>query len=141
MDLLTGAVLAQGESKDGVYEWLGVCSFSSIPQAFFSHKIAPINWHFRLGHPAFPILKTILGQHKLNFGSNSQDVVCNAYRLNKSHKLPFSKFTLVSHHPLQLIYSDVWTSPLYSIDGFKYYVIFVDHFTKYIWLYALKKNI
>jgi hypothetical protein len=22
-------------------------------------------------------------------------------------------------------------------DGFKYYVIFVDHFTKYIWLYPL----
>jgi len=27
-----------------------------------------------------------------------------------------------------------------SYDGFKYYVIFVDHFTKYIWLYPLKQK-
>ena len=25
-----------------------------------------------------------------------------------------------------------------SFDGYKYYLIFVDHFTKYIWFYALR---
>ena len=42
--------------------------------------------------------------------------------------------------PLQIIFSDVWTSPIVSHDGYKYYVIFVDHFTKYIWLYPLKRK-
>ncbi|XP_010544446.1 PREDICTED: uncharacterized protein LOC104817067 [Tarenaya hassleriana] len=27
-----------------------------------------------------------------------------------------------------------------SVDGFKYYVIFVDHFTRYSWLYPLKRK-
>jgi transposase InsO family protein len=27
-----------------------------------------------------------------------------------------------------------------SLDGFKYYVIFIDHFTKYIWFYPLKRK-
>ena len=27
-----------------------------------------------------------------------------------------------------------------SVDDFKYYVIFVDHFTKYVWLYPLKRK-
>lgn len=30
--------------------------------------------------------------------------------------------------------------PIYSHDGFKYYIIFVDHYTKYIWLYHLKQK-
>ena len=34
----------------------------------------------------------------------------------------------------------MWTSPILSQDGFKYYIIFVDHFTKYIWLYPFKRK-
>ena len=30
--------------------------------------------------------------------------------------------------------------PIYSVDGFKYYIIFVHHFTKYIWFYPLKQK-
>ena len=39
--------------------------------------------------------------------------------------------------PLDVIFSDVWSSPISSSNGFNYYVIFVDHCTKYIWLYPL----
>jgi hypothetical protein len=37
------------------------------------------------------------------------------------------------------LYTDVWgPSPNKSIDGYSYYLIIVDHFTKYIWFYPLK---
>ena len=52
----------------------------------------------------------------------------------------FPTSTLVSSQPLETIFSDVWTSPIISHDGFKYYVIFIDHFTKYIWFYSLKQK-
>lgn len=55
------------------------------------------------------------------------------------YKLPFGMSSLCSTQPLQLIYSDVWGStqiPL--VDNFKYYIIFVDHFFKYIWLFPIK---
>jgi len=58
---------------------------------------------------------------------------------NKSHKLPFHISIISSSSPLEVIYSDVWgPSPFVSIDNFKYYVIFIDHFSKYVWLYPLK---
>jgi hypothetical protein len=135
-DLLTGKIRAKVKTNEGVYEWPCVVA----PHAFPSVKLAPINWHFRLGHPAFSVLNTILSKHHLNSHSISKDFVCNACQCNKSHKLPFSISSLVSHNPLELIFSDVWTSPLYSLDAFKYYVIFVDHFTKYIWFYPLRKK-
>jgi hypothetical protein len=135
-DLLTGEIRVKGKTNEGVYEWSCVVA----PHAFPSVKLAPINWHFRLGHPAFSILNTIFSKHHLNSHLISKDFVCNACQCNKSHKLPFSISSLVSHNPLELIFSDVWTSPLYSLDAFKYYVIFVDHFTKYIWFYPLRKK-
>jgi histone deacetylase 1/2 len=40
--------------------------------------------------------------------------------------------------PLELIFSDVWgPAPLFSSDGYRYFVIFVDVHTKYIWYYPL----
>ena len=69
-----------------------------------------------------------------------KDFSCTACLCNKSHKLPFSTSSLVSTHPLQIIFYDVWTSPIMSSTGFKYYVIFFDHFTKYIWFYPLKRK-
>ena len=40
----------------------------------------------------------------------------------------------------QNFFFDVWTSLVISYNDFKYYVIFVDHFTKYIWFYPLKQK-
>ena len=65
---------------------------------------------------------------------------CNSCIINKSHKLPFFDSTLTSNAPLDLIFTDVWSSPVLFNDNYKYYVIFVDHFTKYTWLYPLKQK-
>lgn len=34
----------------------------------------------------------------------------------------------------------MWTSTILSIDSFKYYIIFVDHYTRYTWFYPLKQK-
>jgi hypothetical protein len=50
--------------------------------------------------------------------------------------LPFHKHGLTSSASFDLIYTDVWgPSPQTSIQGYKYYVIFIDHFTKYVWFF------
>jgi histone deacetylase 1/2 len=39
---------------------------------------------------------------------------------------------------LDLIFSDVWgPAPIFSSDGFRYFVIFIDVNTKHIWYYPL----
>lgn len=38
----------------------------------------------------------------------------------------------------QVFLYNVWTSPFVSINGFKYYVVFIDDFSRYSWLYPLK---
>ena len=39
---------------------------------------------------------------------------------------------------LKLIFSDVWgPAPFFCLDGYHYFVIFVDAYIKYIWYYPL----
>ena len=34
----------------------------------------------------------------------------------------------------------MWCSPITSIDNFKYYLVLVDHYTKYTWIYPLRQK-
>ena len=65
---------------------------------------------------------------------------CTSCNINKSHKLPFAKLSITASSPLNIIVFDVWTSPISSSECFNYYVIFVDYYTKYIWLYPLRRK-
>ena len=47
------------------------------------------------------------------------------------HKFPFYNSLIKSNAPLEYIYSDVWGfSPEISVVGFKYILLFVDHYIK-----------
>jgi transposase InsO family protein len=50
---------------------------------------------------------------------------------------PFSNSNRVSSHLLDLIHTDVWTSPIPSVSGCKYYVVFIDDFSRFTWFYPL----
>ena len=62
---------------------------------------------------------------------------CNDCLLNKTHKLHFHESTIRSTQPLQYVFSDVWQSLVLSSQNYKYYLVLVDHFTRYTWLYPL----
>ena len=93
----------------------------------------------RLGHPALPTLNTLVSQFSLPISLSSQkQIPCSHFLINKSHKLPFFSNTIASTKPLEYVYTDVWMSLITSVDNFKYYVIFLDHYTRFTWLFPLK---
>lgn len=97
--------------------------------------------HRRLGHPNHRILNTILHQFSLPVSRSKTAPICNSCYSNKMHRLPFSENSLQSQGPLQIIYSDLWgPSPVLSIDNNRYYALFVDQFTKYMWLFTIKSK-
>ena len=55
------------------------------------------------------------------------------------HKYPLPESPIVSNSVLDIVHSDVWVPiPLSSILRFSYYVIFVDDYTRFTWLFLLK---
>ncbi|KAK1555207.1 hypothetical protein Q3G72_023368 [Acer saccharum] len=69
-DLRTGPILLKGTTKDGVYEWPTDKSTSSPVLAFSSTRTTSSNWHHRLGHPAYPVLKLIVSKFNLDLSSS-----------------------------------------------------------------------
>ncbi|PKU85121.1 Retrovirus-related Pol polyprotein from transposon TNT 1-94 [Dendrobium catenatum] len=95
-------------------------------------------WHARLGHPHFRLLSSMTALIPDLAGSHPSLDTCVSCNISKSHKLPFSHSSFECNKPFQLIHSDVWgPAPIASTNGFFYYVIFIDEFTKFSWLYLL----
>ena len=99
-------------------------------------------WHNRLSHPSLPIFRKFLSVLSISFPEgHACSFSCKSCNINKSHKLPIAKSKITSSSPLDVIFFDVWTSLVSSFYSFHYYVIFVDHYTKYIWLYPIRRKL
>jgi histone deacetylase 1/2 len=112
----------------------------SVPQAFWSPCISVTAdlWHRRLGHPTPHILNLLVSENKIVCTSRRSLTQCQACPLGKSSRLSLRPTGHKTYAPLDLIFSDVWgPAPMFSSDGFRYFVIFVDARTKYIWYYPL----
>ena len=58
--------------------------------------------------------------------------------VSKSHKLPFSASNSCTTSLFELVDMDVWgPAPIPSFKGFKYYLVVIDGFTRYTWLFPL----
>ena len=98
-------------------------------------------WHSRLDHPSLHIFHKFLSVLNISFHEDHLcSFSCNSCNINKSQELHFAKSCITYSFPLDVIFSDVWTSLVSFSDGFHYYVIFVDHYTEYIWLYQLRRK-
>ena len=103
--------------------------------------MSPTHWHARLGHPAAPIVRHVLHRHELPVVSNkSAETVCDACQQGKSHQLPFSESSRVVKHPLELVFSDVWGHTQMFVSDHNYYVSFIDAYSRFTWLYLIKRK-
>lgn len=100
-------------------------------------------WHFRLGHLNLNDMKRLMNQSKLNGLNkiNSGLSFCECCVLSKQTRQPFpvNKNTR-STRILELIHSDVcsMTNPAY--DGTKYFVAFVDDYSRASMVYCIERK-
>jgi hypothetical protein len=137
----TGLTLLAGKSEGGLYP-IHLNSFSVNKQhaltALLGVKTSAAVWHSRLGHTSPQVLSQLLHQFSLPVsGVKHLDGVCEPCQLGKSKQLPFQASTRISSCPLDLIHSDVWSCSTKSMNGCQYYVLFIDDFSRFTWLYPI----
>ncbi|KAK9063757.1 hypothetical protein SSX86_017629 [Deinandra increscens subsp. villosa] len=141
-DLRTGAHLLRGENVDDVY-FAASQALRNLPSIHTTTATQEslLSWHHKLGHPSIKVFKFLLQSLDIKFNKlSSFNFHCDACLINKSHKIPFGANSFKVTRPLELIYSDVWGPVTESNDGFTYYIIFVDYYSKYTWLYPMKRK-
>lgn len=84
-----------------------------------------------MGHPGQHVFQHLVSHNHISCKNQKVSTLCHACRLSKHVKLPFSLSTSITVYPFQLIHFDVWTSPMESVSGTKYYVIFLDDFSHF----------
>ncbi|GJT37972.1 ribonuclease H-like domain-containing protein [Tanacetum coccineum] len=101
---------------------------SPIPHAFL---VSQHTWHQRLGHPGSEVLRRLVSHNFISCNKEKPPVIYHACQLGKHVKLLFVSSDTVVTACFDIIHSDVWTSPIPSRSGFKYYVLFMDHYSQH----------
>ncbi|GJX22179.1 ribonuclease H-like domain-containing protein [Tanacetum coccineum] len=108
---------------------------STTPFALLS--LSPTTWHRRLGHPSEDVLRRLESSHYISCNKTKLSALCHVCQLGKHTRLPFTSSESNVASVFDIIHSDLWTSPISSESGIKYYAIFLDHFSHYVWVYPL----
>jgi len=69
---------------------------------------------------------------------DAKNITCDTCHLSKSTRLPFSPSLSRANEMFELVHFDVWGPIIESFDGYKYFVTFVDDFSRVTWIYFLK---
>jgi len=94
-------------------------------------------WHQRLGHPGSEALSKLAISSVIKCNATTIDGLCHACQLGRHIRLPFHASSSRATHNFQLIHCDLWTSPVVSVSGHKYYLVILDDCSHYLWTFPL----
>ncbi|KAL4289903.1 hypothetical protein GQ457_14G000940 [Hibiscus cannabinus] len=101
-------------------------------------------WHHRYGHLNFKSLSLLSNQNLVDGLPMIRriDAVCESCVVGKQHRDPFSKSSnMRASKPVELIHADV-CGPMQtlSLNNSRYFVVFVDDFSRMTWVYFVKEK-
>ena len=93
-------------------------------------------WHSRFGHASSSRVQQLVSRGLL--GSVSKE---NFDCTSCQPALSFNNSESISNSIFELIHSDVWgPSPVASIGGSRYFVVFIDDYSRYSWIFPMQSR-
>jgi hypothetical protein len=102
-------------------------------------------WHRRFGHPGETVMRAL---HRAHFEkgtasfskSQLKDFFCESCVLAKATRLPFSKVAArLATRPGEILYTDKGTLLVATVSGYRYFLVLVDEYSRYVFTFLLKK--
>ena len=100
-------------------------------------------WHLRYGHLNYKGMRLLKEKNMVKGLPNIDkiDKVCEGCIYGKMHRLPFPKNAWRAKAPLELVHSDILgPTRTPSLGGKRYFLLFVDDYTRMMWIYILEKK-
>lgn len=109
------------------------------PQAYSTLWVSSNQWHTRFGYPSMYIVSHIFSKALLLVMKSSKECIYHFYCQSKHHQLPYTRHSFTITAPLQLLFIDIWSpTPIISHGSFCYYLLFVDDYSRFTWVFPLK---
>jgi hypothetical protein len=116
-DLSTGHVLLRCNSSGDLYT---ISPDFPSTAASCSLTVSTTLWHHRLGHASAFAVSSLQNMPVITC-THAVRSLCHACQLGKHMHLPFAPSVSTTTEPFALVHYDVWTSPVLSNTGYKYY--------------------
>jgi Integrase core domain len=126
-DIVTKRTIGEGKLDNGLY-YLDISNKALAANSVEDNKL----WHWRISHASDFVLNKLLNLRNLD---NSTFDIC---RFAKQTRLSFTLSNSKTSKNFELVHSDVWgPAPVTSYNNFRYYVTFIDDFSRTTWIYLL----
>jgi hypothetical protein len=128
-------VIARYDSSGPLYSLhLPSTSLTSVasPHALATTTTSAV-WHRRLGHPGPNVMSQLSSHSDISYSRGSSERLCHACQFGCHSHIPFSTSTSRAAQPFDLLHCDLWTSPILSLSGYKYYLVILDDFSHFLW--------
>ncbi|GJY71096.1 ribonuclease H-like domain-containing protein [Tanacetum coccineum] len=136
-DYQTGQLLLRCDSTRDLYP-VTQEPLSQTPVVLLS--FSSTTWHRCLGHPIDDVLRRLESKNLISCRKSKLSALCHACQLGKHAKIPFYNSESSIDYVFEIIHSHIRTSPIPSESVIKYYAIFLDHFSHFVWVYPLHKK-
>ncbi|KAJ9552319.1 hypothetical protein OSB04_016364 [Centaurea solstitialis] len=100
--------------------------------------VSPTTWHNHLGHPGISIFNLLQCSNSIPSRRLKNNDSCNSCSLGKHCRLRFFPSISITYSPFDIIHTDLWTSPITSKLGHKYYLVLLDDYSHFIWTFPLQ---
>ncbi|XP_071695713.1 uncharacterized protein [Rutidosis leptorrhynchoides] len=135
-DYLTRRLLLRCDSTGDLYPLTAQPS-TTTPQTLLA---TPSIWHQRLGHPSTDVFHRLVSNNYIACNNTKSATLCHACQLGKHTRLPFNNSVSNVSSLFDIVHSDLWISPIPSLSGYKYYVLFLDHYSHYLRVFPLRNK-
>ena len=119
-----------------LYTITGCMNMAAVAESYSNSSL----WHNRLEHMSIKGMKMLVAKGVLE-GLKSVDIgPCENYVISKQKRVSFTKIAReLKKVWLEMIHTNVWgPSPIPSFGGSKFYISFIDDFSRKVWIYFLK---
>jgi len=134
-----GQKVISGKYQDGLYYLEGKVVKGEVAVARPDIDMTSL-WHSRLGHMSLKNMNVLVKEGYLSGKEVDKLEFCESCVLGKSHKQSFPTAKHTTKGILDYIHSDLSgsSSTPKSLGGCRYFVSFIDDFSKKVWVYFLK---
>ncbi|GJW85275.1 ribonuclease H-like domain-containing protein [Tanacetum coccineum] len=130
-----------GKKKSGqMNKWLLLSLSSKIISLKRMYKpIWQHDWHYRLSHPADPVLNVL--KNTLQIKNKSQTESCEIFQRPKQTRESFRLSDHTSFKIDDLVHLDLWEPyKVTTLEGFRYFLTIMDAYTRAVGVYLIKSK-
>ena len=133
-------VIMKGTRRNNLYYYQGSTVVGTAAVASTDDKLETTKlWHMRLGHAGEKSLQILAKQGLLKGAKACKLDFCEHCVLGKQKRVKFGTAIHDTKGVLDYVHSDVWgASKTTSLGGKRYFVTFVDDFSRRVWVYTMK---